>query len=225
MSWLFGVKAKLKAAFLLAIICIVVLANIFWERDRISHMGDSFSSIYEDRLLPSAYIFHLTDHFYQKRLIAEHSLIVNDERDWRAYAGKLAGHNQAMEELIKDFQATYLIEREDMTLCDFKRELKEYNQLEARIFSSELGQKPGESEWRELVALFDVAKEELTQLSQIQIEMGKMMMDDSEVIVANTKVFTQLEAALILIIALIIQALIFSSQTMKVKKPREYELN
>lgn len=225
MDWIFSIQAKLKVAFLLALICALVLVNIYWERSNIASINDSFCSIYDDRLLPATYVFHLTDHLYQKRLILEHQLHHHDTLEAMEALRQVTDHNKAMDTLIADFDATYLVKSEGELLGDFKLRLREYNRLEKSMLEGAQFQPPQSKDAATLVALFETTLNELTQLSQIQIDVGREMRDDSLRLLASTKVLTMLEAALIVVIALIIQALVFASRSVMSPKPQRHNLN
>lgn len=225
MDWIFSIRAKLKVAFLLALICVLVLANIYWERSNITSMNDSFCSIYADRLLPATYVFQLTDHLYQKRLILEHQLHHHDTLEAKEAQRQVMIHNKAMDTLIADFEATYLVKTEGQLLSAFKQQLKDYNRLEKGLLEAAQLRQPFEKDRDGLIALFDVTLNELTQLSQLQIDVGRAMRDDSLRLLASTKVLTMLEAALIVIIALVIQALVFASRSVAPPMPQRHDLN
>ena len=93
MNWAFSIQPKMKIALFLAAICVIVLDTIFWERSNLSHLNASFSSIYEDRLLPATYVFHLTDHLYQKRLVLESYFNNKDRQNVEADLQRIAQHN------------------------------------------------------------------------------------------------------------------------------------
>lgn len=188
-------------------------------------MNDSFCSIYADRLLPATYIFQLTDHLYRKRLILEHQLHHHDTLEAKEAQRQVMIHNKAMDTLIADFEATYLVKAEGQLLSTFKQQLKDYNRLEKGLLEAAQLQQPSEKDRTSLNALFDVTRNELTQLSQLQIDVGRAMRDDSLRLLASTKVLTMLEAALIVIIALVIQALVFASRSVAPPMPQRHDLN
>jgi len=225
MEWIFGIREKLKLAFLLALICVLVLVNIYVERSNIASINDSFCSIYDDRLLPATYVFHLTDHMYQKRLILEHQLHHHDTLEASEALRRVAIHNKAIDTLIADFETTYLVEQEGQLLGAFKEQFKDYNLLEKNLLEAAQLQQPQANEISGLTVLFETTLGELTQLSQIQIDVGRAMRDDSMRLLANTKVLTMLEAALIVVIALIIQALVFASRSVAPPKLQRHDLN
>lgn len=225
MKWAISIQPKMKAAFLLAIICLAILLNLFWEKHNISSINDSFSSIYKDRLLPATYVFHLTDHLYQKRLLLEkyfyQSNLATIEADRRA----LVGHNKAIDTLLRDFEATYLVKIEDEVLHNLERELRACRNLEQLyLANSEKGAIPPEDKIA-FEQLFATAKAELTQLTQIQVDVGKKLQEDCQRVAASTNLLTNLDALLIIVIGLIIQVLIFTSKTFTPRLPQQHEWN
>ena len=71
-------------------------------------------------------LIHLTDHLYQKRLILEEYFLRGKQGDTSAELKAIAKHNAAIDSLVKDLEATYLVEIESKVLHDFKEELLEY---------------------------------------------------------------------------------------------------
>ncbi len=225
MKWAISIHPKIKAAFLLAIICLAILLNLFWEKHNISSINNSFSSIYKDRLLPATYVFHLTDHLYQKRLILEKYFHQRDSSTIGADRQTLMAHNEAIDTLLRDFEATYLVEIEDEVLHELERELRACRNLEQRYLEdSEKGAIPLESKIA-FEKLFATAKAELTQLSQIQVDVGKKLQEDCQRVAASTSLLTNLDALLIIVIGLIIQVLIFTSKSFIPRVPQQHEWN
>jgi hypothetical protein len=66
MKWIYRIQQKLPIAFLLAIILAGVFIKNMVERNSVSDLGDSFASVYEDRLLVESYIYQLSDRLYKK---------------------------------------------------------------------------------------------------------------------------------------------------------------
>ncbi len=225
MKSFFSIQPKFKAAVLLAVICTAVLINMLWERNSISDINTSFSSIYKDRLLPATYVFHLTDHLYQKRLILDRYLDPRDEPMLAADQRAISEHDAAIDTLLEDFEATYLVEREGQLLHDFQRELRSYNALEQQLLLSYERKQPTKVSREALEEVFVKARVELTQLSQIQIDVGKKLEENCQRIAANSTIVTNMDALLVIVIGLIIQALIFTSKSVKPRIPQRHELN
>ncbi|HMO39309.1 MAG TPA: MCP four helix bundle domain-containing protein [Saprospiraceae bacterium] len=225
MDWVFSIRPKIKVAFLLALICVAVLLQIAWERYHITNIDKSFSSIYEDRLLPASYIFHLTDHLYKKRLMLEKYFIGAPSVQPAEDICQLEAHNAAIEKLLCDFDATYLIEIEGKVLHDFKQKLLAYNTMEMQLLQARAEGLLPDADEAAFLKLFAVTIDELTQLSQIQTDVGKKMKEDTQGLTASTSLLANMEAALVIVIGLVIQALVFASRTVAPKIPRRHDLN
>ncbi|MFN7115518.1 MAG: MCP four helix bundle domain-containing protein [Saprospiraceae bacterium] len=225
MKWVFNIQPKIKIALFLAIICGLVLLNIFGERRNLSQLDHSVTSMYEDRVLPATYIFHLTDHLYQKRLILESYFQNKVNNNAIADLERIAVHNAAMDTLIEDFEATYLVELEDEVLHHFKKELQIYNQSEECFIKGCENGTIVQLDEAAMENLFTTAIKELTKLSQIQIDVSKAIRDDSRRMTANRTILTNMEALLVFVIAIIIQILIFASRSVRPKQPQQHEWN
>lgn len=60
---------KLQIGILLALLIAVIIVNNLSSKKNLEHMDVSVSSIYKDRLLASSYLFELTNHLYEKKLL------------------------------------------------------------------------------------------------------------------------------------------------------------
>lgn len=225
MKWAYSIQPKIKAALLLAIICLAVLINMLFERKNISNINESFVSIYEDRLLPATYVFKMTDHLYQKRLILEPYFRETPDKDVYQDRRQISDHNEALDTLLKDFEATYLVENEDQSLQDFERELLVFNDLENKLFMHYEKHQQLQIKYATFVESFERARNELKQLTQIQIDIGKKLEENSQRIAANTNLLTNMDAMLIIVMGLVIQVLIFTSKTVQPQVPQKHELN
>jgi hypothetical protein len=220
-----SVRQKLKLALLLAILTLILLASNIFERRNASHIDHCFESMYADRLLPSAYIFHLTHHFYQRRLLLQSHLTQRNALSHRECQAQIEAHAHTMDSLISDFEKTYLVGNEEQILTDFKRELASYHHFEQNLMGSEPDFIHPEATDERLVRLFDLTLKELTALSHIQLSVGKHLLDDSHSKAANSRLLTTLELALLVVVALLVQLLVLTSRKIVVEKPRMPNLN
>ncbi|MCW5909444.1 MAG: MCP four helix bundle domain-containing protein [Cyclobacteriaceae bacterium] len=218
MKWLYVIQQKARVAFLLGIIVLLVFLKSLIDRQNVSELGNSFSSIYEDRLLVESYIYKLSAHLYQKQLLMEQC---SQPGDLRMLAARIAQHNQAIFDLIQEYEKTKLTTQESAFFEGFKKNMNEMVVLEAKLLDSQ----------EEVVgaALLDqqfvTASQSLSELSIIQIEEGKNMANQSREIVAGSIVLTQFELAMLIVIGLIIQALIFASRSISPKILQKHHLN
>jgi hypothetical protein len=219
MKWLYVIQQKAQVAFLLAIILLGVFVKNVMDRNNVSALGTSFSSVYEDRLLAESYIYKLSDHLYQKHLLIDQC---SQQEDVTQLRSKIAGHNAAITALIHDYEKTKLTKQELHYFNEFKKNINELIVLESRLFYKDTGVSA-------TILSFDqqlvTATANLDQLSLIQIMEGKSMAEQSKRIVAGSSILTQFELAMIIVIGLIIQALIFASNSLTPTTFQNHRLN
>lgn len=215
MKWVYRIQHRAQIAFLLAIILLGVLAKNMIEQSNVTELGSSFSSVYEDRLLVESYIYRLSDHLYQKKLIIDQCSNTGNQAALRE---KIAEHNKAIHALISDYEKTKLTNQESVFFLALKKNIEEMNILEAQYLELNSGQTLLDKQ-------FDLASGTLHKLSGIQISEGKTMADHSRKIVAGSSMLSQFELALVVVIGLIIQALIFASRSISRAIPQKPTLN
>jgi hypothetical protein len=194
MKWALQVKDKVKAAAVLAVIMCVILLTSFSGRQGFDNLGKSMSSIYEDRLLPSAYIFGITDHLYQKRLL--HSQYLHGENPQAA--AHIQKHNAAIATLIASYETTYLTPEEKAQWGNFKKHFALYSRYEAQQLAGTTTARvppmlPGE---------FDSAIQSLNELSRIQVGEGSQLRKSSASIIGNNTILTDLQITLLIVLGI-----------------------
>lgn len=219
MKWLYVIQQKAQVAFLLALILLGVFVKNVMERNNVSVLGTSFSSVYEDRLVVESYIYKLSDHLYQKHILIDQC---SHQEDVNLLRSKIAEHNAAITALIQDYEKTKLTTQELHYFSEFKKNINELISMESQLFHNDKG-------LAVTIPAFDqqlvTATANLDQLSRIQIMEGKSMAEQSKRIVAGSSILTQFELAMIIIIGLIIQALIFASNSLTPTTFQNHRLN
>lgn len=206
MRWIYRIQQKLQVAFLLALVLAGVFIKNTIERNNVSELGDSFSSVYEDRLLVEGYIYQLADRLYQKKIILDHCA---ESKDPGAVRAEIAKHNKAINMLVANYEKTKLTAAEEISFQSLKSALTEMEKLEAEYLKPDTETLHQTS----LANQFLNASSSLNQLSNIQLAEGKSLTDQSKKIVAGSSILTQFELGMILIIGLIIQALVLASNS------------
>lgn len=218
MKWIYAIQQKAQVAFLLAIVLLGVFMKNVIDRNNVSELGDSFSSVFKDRLLVESYIYKLSDHLYQKQLLIDQCSVQDDRDQIRL---KIAQHNAAIKGLIQEYEKTKLTNQESFFFDSLKKNIHELIVLEDLYLKSENASLAAPS----LDHQFTTATSNLDQLSSIQIAEGKTMTDQSKKIVAGSSMLTQFELAMIIVIGLIIQALIFASNSLSPQNLQKHQLN
>jgi hypothetical protein len=223
-KWPFSAKQKLKAAGLLTASVLLVLGINLLSRKSLSELDHSLDSMYEDRLLPSTYVFDLTNLLYLKRLALEKKLRAESGPHLIGTA-ELDEHNREMEALIQDFEHTYLTELEDWALTDLRSKVWRYNQLEAQVLEAHRSQRLSPKLEAALDEQFEAAIQDLAVLSKIQRDVGTELRSSSKAIFAGTHLLANFEVSILLIVGLIIQIIIFSVQSARPRFPQRADLN
>jgi hypothetical protein len=225
MKWMYRVEEKNKPAVLLLVIVITIVASNFLEKKFITDMGKSISSIYKDRLVPSAGLFQINDLMFTKRLLLEEYLINPDEQGRKEVSRQLQICNVRVDSLIRAYEATYLVEEESRQLKDFKRKVREYNMLEGVYVSGQPARGHLRGYTAQMGPLFKQMHGELMSLSRIQTAEGLALLEGSEAISGSASLIGNLQIAMVVVIALAVQALLHTSRSLIPKKLQNFRLN
>jgi len=212
MKWIYSIKHRLKAAFMLAIILALISAKNLWDKYTISELGKSFSSVFEDRLLVESYIYSLSEHLYQKKIGIE------NYSDQDLVSTKLA-QNTTIMNLLVDYEKTKFTNDERIHFDNLKANINEMIKLESQetILSEPVK--------KEMDIQFNEAINNLHQLSAIQVLEGKSLNDVSRKIISSSAMLTKIELVVLIVIGLLIQALVFTSKSIIPKNPQHHNLN
>ncbi|MGK7390558.1 MAG: MCP four helix bundle domain-containing protein [Candidatus Cyclobacteriaceae bacterium M2_1C_046] len=221
MKWFFNIPQKFKTSLLLLVIVVTVLSTSFWGNSMVLKINESFSSIYKDRLLPANELFHLSDLFYQKRLLMQEFVHKSDAVD-KTYA-ELNDKNQQIDSILHDYEQTYLVTEESRSLIDLKGKIKQLALGENRILLNP--QNSAQLIEQEMIPLFHEIRTDLIILSEIQTTVGKELLNGSETFKANSSFIHYCQLTMLLIILIIVQGIIFSAKSIIPKKPQRFNLN
>lgn len=204
--WTFAIKQKMKAAILLFIALVAVMLTNMREQRTVQQISTKVTSIYEDRLVVAQYILELTQQM--EGIIS--TLEKKDENtiiNINEYLRSVASINTL-------YGNTLLTKVETLAFEDFKKlcaTIAINNQLD---------------DHNTTVGIAKNAARILQTLSLIQVDEGKQQLDDVLSMITVSNVISYLELGLLVIIALLIQMLVFSSKTMvNVKRPSHERLN
>ena len=209
MKWAYSIQQKFKAAALLAIVFVLVLISNLSGRYQMHKLSDSFSSVYEDRLVVESYIYKLSEHLYQKKMMLDNCSAysqadINQQIDV---------HNQEINQLLHSFEKTMLTEEEADCLLDFKATIAVLEDLEHEHLSLLAADAQHDLSTPLFNEYFALASADLRQLSQIQINEGKALNELSQQIVQSSSILTSFEMIVLICIAVILQVLVFASRS------------
>jgi nitrogen fixation protein FixH len=220
MKWIYSIQERGKAAAILTAVIVLVSGVTLMKKSNVSELGSSFSSVYEDRLVVESYIYKFSDYLYQKKLVIGNCQSAQQAERVRA---KLTRHNDAIRKMITAYEQTKLTQAEVKYFADFKTNISEMIALENNMLDQT--QSTFERRKSDFDQEVDKALSNLDQLSSIQLSEGKALNENSKRIIAGSEMLTQFELVVLIIIAVIIQMLIFTSNSFRSKIPQNSDLN
>lgn len=191
MKWLYFVKYKTRAiAGLSCILLVIILGNMF-ARERFDKLDKSMTSIWNDRLKPTVYIYEISKNLYQKRLLVQEKGISTETMS------QLTAHNSSIASHIASYEKTYLTSEEKKEWNDFKKHITNYSHLEVAVLKGLTAQNSPAFENE-----FNRAIDNLNHLSQIQIGEGNLIQKNTKSMVNSSITFSSFEIALLVVLSL-----------------------
>lgn len=216
MKWAYSIQHKTTASILLAIVLALVMLNNMVERNQIKRLDKSVSSMYEDRLLAESYLFQMYERLHQKNDFFEASVYrgksLNEEFD-------LEQHNQEIKEIVKKYEKTWLTPNEITTFKRFKMVVSTMFAIDREILNGQQKDIEQAHLIESSASATDKAFALLSELSKIQTAEGSIIRSESKKILLVNIASSQFEMAILVIIALLIQILVFASKTLQLPKP------
>lgn len=194
MKWTYSIKNKVAASVVLFVLCLLVLLSNYLDRLHTENVKNSISTMYEDRLIVEEYILKMTRNTYQMR-----EVLSNDKEQHLP--------DQIFKRLISDFRETYnsfiqtrLTKNEKITAEELIRQIRKFEQ--DVLNTSEAS-----------VSSTDPILLSLENLSAIQLAESKLIMKQVESQYAAIKASSQLTFAIVILILIVLQILVFSGES------------
>lgn len=207
MKWTYGIQNKLAASGVLFLLCLLVLFSNYIDRNHTENVKNSISTLYEDRLIAEEYILKMTGYFYQVK-----EVINTDTNN----TDKVNSINYLLLNIKKEsdaYQKTKFTDAEKRKVDEFLNILNEFESIYLKNTQKKLDSA------NKAIAI-------LKELSTIQLEESKQIMDHVETLYASGKASSQFVFAIIIVILLVLQALVFASKTLiSHSKARSSHLN
>lgn len=191
MKWTYSIQNKLTAAAVLFALCLLVLLSNYHERVHNDEVKEMISTLFQDRLIAEEYVFKLSNNVYQIR----EKLNTIEQK-----TGIINLNIANIDSICNVYEKTKLTELEAV-------KFKEFKQLIDKI-------KSVKNETANIVLpLTSNALSLLSALSTIQIDESKSIVNQSEQQYRFSKLSSELAFAIVIILLIVIQVLVFSSKT------------
>ncbi len=195
--WMHGLSNKFKVAGVLAfLLCMVLIVNLV-ERRQMNILEQSFSAMYEDRLMAESYLLEMSE-------------IIHTKEDLAASAEKAElssvhrGLNASLNDLLLKYEKTRLTREEEVLFLQFKT-------LLGPVFSYDNQTDLSESEKLNYLGVTRKATSKLMALSHVQTKEGGRLISESNNIIMNQRSTSHFEIVILLFLGAIIQTLVLSS--------------
>ena len=219
-----SIKQKTKVAVLLFCIMVCTILIRILEDHSIKNMGNAFTSLYNDRLIPATDLFYISESIYAKRFLIDNHL--NATAVDNQLGHKLAKHDTIIDSLLKKYEQTFLVKNEKNHLIQLKNKLIENKNLEIKILNIPTSatsvtrlefNKIASKSYQEIFT-------NLTALTKIQTKVGEELIKESTSIIAGTNIYSNIQLVLAVIIGILIVSIMFTSNVIKVKQEK-FNLN
>lgn len=196
---------KIKRVASILLIFLIVLSTNLVDKENFNKLKKSVTTIYEDRIVASDLLFEIAMLIHEKEvaLVAADSLFF-DTRNQEV--------NLKIKEYILNYELTKLTDKEHTIFNNFKDEYQHLQKLEEQQASSQVSKKD------ELLKSVKVITLKLQHLSKIQLNEGKQQVFMSNATMKSINLFTQVEIIFLIVMAILIQIIIFSDPKKKKKQ-------
>ena len=203
MKWTQIIKNKILASAALLSLCLLVLASNYIDRKHTDDVKTTISTLYEDRLIAEVYILKMTTALYEIKEAIQIDVNALDK-------------DQHIKNQISEINTT--------TDAYLKTKFTKLETLKAKklmqiLASIETNALKNDSH---TLTQIDKALDLLNELSAIQVAESKEIMSYAEKLYLAGKNSSQFVVALIVVILIVLQALVFSSRTIIIKNPPKF---
>jgi len=192
---------KVKWVLGILVVFVLIVATNLIDRNNFLQVKDSVVTIYEDRLVANDLLFELLKMVQEKELAFA-------QKDSAFYVINNKAVDQNMQRFVLRFEQTRLTTEEQKIFDSFKNNLQKLVRLEAAYIQSKF------TETNSLTKQFSDVKDDLYDLSKIQLDEGERQMSLSKKAIDTVELFTQLEIYMLIFLAIVIQVIV-------IYKPKE----
>lgn len=199
-------RKKVSAMLIIGVLLLLIYGKNLIERQAFKDISNTFTEVYNDRLVVEGYIFQISETLFQIQKLVDHC---NLDYDYSKVVDEIANHEQSILAIVEDFEATKLTIQEDGYLSNFKKiiendlSIKNYNLL----FSDSSGINQAQ------VKLYDQkisqARMDLENLSKIQMEEGEKLISKAKVQINRSQIWAQFEVALLIVLIIVLYIFLF----------------
>lgn len=176
----------------------LILVSVFLCRRALVDIHQMTTSIYEDRLVPTALVVNLTSAVYRKRMVLE-STPPAEGAPTVALQERVKADNRRVDSLITDYVKTKLTSEEANQLRLFQQQLSDYNKAEAEALTR-VSTQAADVYSKTLLDTFGQLLNSLNKLATLQLTVGEDVLEQAREKTRFILILTALQIGLILLI-------------------------
>lgn len=200
MKWTYSIKNKMLASFVLLVLCLLVLLSNYNDRQHSKEVKQTINTLYQDRLMAESYLMKLSQCMYKLKEI--HSTAQMNSASFKNQSEFLF---KQLDTVIDLYSKTVFTKNESTKFALF-------NAILLPIRDSL--QAPNAKK----IIMIDKSIQLLNDLSAIQIEESKLILSKSEQLYKAGKLSSDFAFAIIVVILLVLQAIVFAANTFNISK-------
>ncbi len=216
MKALYTIRNKGKIAMMFCALIGLELFACISNEQNMSEMEDTFSKVYSDRLLAQDYIYKLEDQIYRRKLMFSAKVSSSLQTNYKNLTG--------LKSPLENYSETKFTKNEAKLFKEFSKSMEALNRLEENIIiNTNVSGKQGLISEHD--KLTNTLLGQLQELSDIQLSEGKSLEISSKKILAHSNLLSHFNWAMIIILGIVIQVLVFSSKATLPKQLQNEYLN
>ncbi|MEQ9303889.1 MAG: MCP four helix bundle domain-containing protein [Marinoscillum sp.] len=203
MTWKELLSKRYNTGLSLFIVLVMMALLVFYHKKNLSDLHSSLSSIYMDRLVAESHLYGLSHQYYEKKLLVE-------KFDLAIYENQIST-NDAIRQLIQDYERTHLTPEESTHWAGLKQDIRIALQFEQHFLFPE---SPIDKVMliKTLLSRYDDILSQLNTLADLQLQEGQKLLAESDLILAANIQTTRLAIGLILVLCMLVFLLYTSTQ-------------
>lgn len=225
MKWAFAIQSKIRLAIMLAVLMLFIIIFSLLESNNVTRISKSFNSIYADRLIPAVDLYSIADHIHSKRNQL-FTYLFTDNISTAEIKNYLNEENSKLDKLISKYENTYLVKAETNYLGSLKKNIRDYRRDELLLIeTSEENKETAKNLYLSTtVHLYNDLNKDLMRLTQVQTEVGRELLKESQNSQSTSGFISQLQFVIAIILGLIIMILVITDKQVHVRQEK-YNLN
>ncbi len=225
MKWAFAIQRKIRLAIMLAVLMLFIMIFSLLESYNVTRISKSFNSIYEDRLIPAVDLYSIADHIHSKRNQL-FTYLFTDKISRGEIDEYILEENAKLDKLISKYENTYLVKAETNYLSSLKKNIRDYRRDELLLIATAEDNKEAAKSLylSTTVHLYNDLNKDLMRLTQVQTEVGKELLKESQKSESSSGLISQLQFVIAIILGLVIMILVITDKQVHVRQEK-YNLN